>query len=720
MQDKIMELLKSEDRAFKLDEVKDYLNINEVEEYKEMYESLASLEKDLKVTRTNKGNYMLFNNPNIKIGIVSTNKKGYGFVRVVGSDDVFIPEKFMNNATHGDTVIIEVTAVTDKGSEGKILQVRERNIKELVGEYQLLENGLGYIKLDDEKIKLDIYITKENSLSAMDGHKVLVSLSHQRKDNSYDGKILRIIGHKNDPGVDISSIVAKMGIRDSFNDEVIKEVDELPDSVLEKDMINRRDLRNEIIFTIDGDDTKDIDDAISIKKLENGNYELGVHIADVSYYVQENTEIDKEAYLRGTSVYLIDRVIPMLPHKLSNGICSLNPNVDRLAISCVMEINDRGETLSADIFPSIIKSRKQMTYKNVNQILEENIVPDDYKEYQDKLLLMHDLAKKLRTYKEKRGYIDFSSSEIKILVDEKSVPIKIEKRIQRSGELLIEDFMIAANEAVAETISNMSLPFIYRVHGTPDAEKILTLTNFLRILGHDVPKKLNFTYPKSMQKLVLELKDSIDYKVVSKQILRSMKKAFYSEINIGHYGLASRDYTHFTSPIRRYPDTTVHRLLRKYLFEHKIDNNTIEYYNRILPSLGEHTSEMEVKADECEREVDSMKMAEYMTNHIGEKFSGMISSVLNFGFFVELDNLVEGLVHIDTLNNFIYDETNFMLKNNKTKKIYRLGDRVDVICTNASKENRTIDFIIDDGRTYQENNKTKRKVYGNSKQKSKL
>lgn len=427
-------------------------------------------------------------------------------------------------------------------------------------------------------------------MNAMPGHKVLVRLLN-RQDNGYNAEVLTIIGHKNDPGIDILSIVYKYGIEVEFNDEVKNELNAIPDSVSEEETKNRVDLRNEIIFTIDGDDTKDIDDAISIEKLENGNYKLGVHIADVSYYVKEKTALYETAMERGTSVYLADRVIPMLPHKLSNGICSLNPNVDRLAISCIMEIDNNGKLISHDIFESVIKSRIQMTYKKVNKVLEENIIPEGYEEFADKLRLMQELADILRKMKIKRGYIDFDIDESKIIVDDTGKAIDVTLRNRGTGEKLIEDFMIMANETVAEHIAAYEfLPFIYRIHGEPSEEKITQFISYVSACGYKLTGKFKDIKPSDMQNILSQLKDTKEFSIFSDLLLRCMQKAVYDTNNIGHFGLGSRCYTHFTSPIRRFPDTTVHRLLRKYLFNGKMDNDTIKYEEMNLPYIAEHSS----------------------------------------------------------------------------------------------------------------------------------
>ena len=695
MEEKILSLLSSSDKAYDVHEINDYLGLNSVDELKELLKCLNNLEDNLKVYRTKKDKYILFNNSNLRIGKMMANKKGYGFVDIEGPEDVFVAPTNMNSAIHGDTVIVEIISKKGLQLEGRIVKIVERKVKQVVGEVYI-KNHAFYVKLDDDKVKLDIKLDKDKTKGVVEGHKVLVKLTNKLEGNLYRGEVIKILGHKNDPGVDILSIVAKYNIPDTFSEKVIKELDYIPEEVKPDEIQGRTDLRDEVIFTIDGDDTKDIDDAISIEKLSNGNYKLGVHIADVSYYVKEGSALDDEAYLRGTSVYLADRVIPMLPHKLSNGICSLNPGVDRLALSCVMEINEQGETVDYSIFESVIRSRIQMTYKKVNLILEENIIPEDYEPYASKLLLMKELADILRKMKEKRGYIDFEIDEPKIIVDGTGKAIDVVRRERGTGEKLIEDFMIAANETVATHIYYMELPFLYRIHGVPNEEKIANFLKFVSVLGYNVKLSSKEIYPTTLQDLLNQLKDKKEYQILSSMLLRCMQKAVYDKTNIGHFGLGSKCYTHFTSPIRRYPDTTVHRLIRKYLFKNQIDKDTINYIDDKLVYIGEHTSDTERIAADCEREVDDMKMAEYMMDHIGEEYEGMITTVTNFGMFVELPNLVEGLVRIDDLTDdtYIFDEETFSLRGVNNKRGYRLGDKVKVVVKAANKEAKTIDFLI--------------------------
>ena len=698
MRDDIINILKNQDKAIDLDELQHLLDIKSVEDTKKLTEELRALEDETVIYCSNKGKYMMLEDSHLKKGLMRVNKKGFGFVEVEGmDDDIYIAQDDMNGAIHDDIVLVEVTSKMHLDRlEGRILKVLSRKNNRYIGLIEFDKNEIGHIKLDDNKIKLDIEVKKEDSLNAVDGHKVVVELGKKlNKEDKYEGKVVDIIGHINDPGVDILSIIYKYNIEIDFPEDVKKEVSEMPMEVLERDLKGRKDLRDMEIFTIDGDDTKDIDDAISIKILPNGNYELGVHIADVSYYVKEGSPLDNDAMDRGTSVYLVDRVIPMLPHELSNGICSLNPNVDRLAISCVMEFDHEGKQIKYDIFPSVIKSRIQMTYKKVNSILEDDKVPEGYEPYVDSLKKMAALAEILRKAKIKRGYIDFGVDEAKIIVDEKCVPTEIVLRDRGVGENLIEDFMIAANECVATHIYFMNLPFIYRVHEYPKDEKIRSFIGFVSSLGYTLTGNLNDVKPTTIQKILKQLEDKPEYKILSSLLLRSMQKAVYKPENLGHYGLASKCYTHFTSPIRRYPDTTVHRLLRTYLFENHMDMPTVRKWEEKLVYISEHSSEKERASVDCEREVDDMKMAEYMEKHIGEEYEGMISSVTSFGMFVELDNLIEGLVPIRDMKDFFhFDEDHMTLTGERSHIKYSIGERVIVKVVRASKEDKTIDFEI--------------------------
>lgn len=696
MKNRILNILKEENRAYSAIELKDILGLNTTEEITMMMNTLNELESDLTIYHTNKDKYIDFEYSHLKKGKLDLNDKGYGFVVLKDEPDIYIDAKNINHATDGDLVIAEVISKTSGAKkEGRILRIAKRSYGPLIGEF-VNQDGKPTIIPNDKKFKQKVVLTKESTKDCVEGYIVVVNVIKELDRNTVLGEINTIIGHKNDAGVDIEAIIYKHMFSPKFPDEVLEEVEKIPNEVRLEDKKGRRDLTDLTIFTIDGLDTKDIDDAISIKKLKNGNYELGVHIADVSYYVKPGTKLYDEAYERGTSVYLVDRVVPMLPHKLSNGICSLNPGVERLAQSCVMEINSKGKVVSHDIFESVIKSRKQMNYRDVNKWLDEKIVVDGYEEFTSDLTLMKELADILRKQRSIRGAIDFDTDEAKIIADDTGKPIDVVLRERASGEKMIEDFMIAANETVASHIFYMSLPFVYRVHGTPKEEKVNDFLNFVSSLGYKITGKVDINKPYSIQKVLDQLRTKKEYKILSSLMLRAMQKAVYQTDNIGHFGLASKIYTHFTSPIRRFPDTTVHRLLRTYLYENDESKKTIDYFKEYLPVLTEHASLKERDAIDCEREVEDMKMAEYMMDHIGEEYTGMISGVTSFGMFVELPNMIEGLVHISDIEGDYYnfDETTMSLVGQKHKKRYRIGDEVTVIVKSASKEESFIDFVL--------------------------
>lgn len=694
MKEKILEILKEETKGQNINEINNKLHLRGMEEITELEDNLKELVTEGILHMSKNREYMLMSNTkSLKVGKLRINKNGNGFVECE-PEDIFVHSNDLNGAINGDFVEVEIkTRLNDPEPEGYIRNILKRDLKNVVGEMVKDKKTLAF-KPDDEKLNIAVKLTKESMKGCVEGHKVIISIIKEIGNRTFLGKVEKIIGHKNDPGVDILTIAAKHSIETEFSEEVKRELKNIPDEVCENDLIGRTDLTKEMIFTIDGDDTKDIDDAISVKR-DGKNYVLGVHIADVSNYVKVGSALYDSAFSRGTSSYLADTVIPMIPHQLSNGICSLNPEVIRLTISCVMTIDGNGKVISYDIFPSYIKSRKQMTYKNVNKILDENIIPEGYGEFADTLKLMHELSKILRQEKINRGYIDFGIDEAKVIQDENGKAIDIVKRIQGTGEKLIEDFMIAANETVATHISNLDLPFIYRVHDIPNAEKIEDFSNLIKQMGYQIHTNLNKITPVTMQKLLNEFRDKDEFVILSDMLLRSMKKAIYSTNNIGHFGLASKNYTHFTSPIRRFPDLTVHRLLRTYLFENRIDMETINFNAKYLIDVAEHSSETEVNSVEAERDVLDMKMAEYMESHIGEEYEGIISGVTNFGMFVELDNLIEGLVHISTLDGFYtyVPEMLSLISANKKNK-YRIGDKVKIIVTNANKNQGIIDFEL--------------------------
>ena len=697
MEEKIIEILSDKNKSsLSITEINDKLNLETIEEYQRLQNTLEEMTSNgILYYSDKKKKYLLLSNSHLLSGKLLMTEKGFGFVEIdKDSKDIYISEKNLNTARANDLVLVELINKNKDKPEGKIIKVIKRDYTPLVGEV-FIEKDNYYVKPDNKKCP-DIYIPKEYINGAVEGHKVLV---RPLKDGNYVGEIIQIIGHKNDVGIDILSFVYEYGFRPNFPDEVIKELEDIPlelnDEMIKEGLDSGRlDLRDKVIFTIDGDDTKDIDDAVSISKLKDGNYELGVHIADVSYYVKPGTALDDEAYYRSTSVYLVDRVVPMLPHKLSNGICSLNPNVDRFAMSCIMKINPKGEVIDYNITPSIIRSRIQMTYNKVNSILEDNVITSEYEDFADDLRIMNELSDILRKKMINRGYIEFDSPEAKILVDDKCHPYKIELRSQRTGEKLIENFMIVANETVASHIYYQELPSIYRVHDKPDQMKIQSFLNFLALRGYVVTGKNKIVTAKDFQRILKQLTDKEDSKVLNDLAIRSQAKAKYSNENIGHFGLGSKCYSHFTSPIRRYPDLILHRLVRDYSINYS--NKVVEYWDTNLYSMCEHTSQKELDSVNCERDVEKMKKAEYMEDHIGEVYPGVISGVTPFGIFVELDNTVEGLVKLEDIpgDYYIYDESGYMVYGKKTNKRYIFGDAVTVKVIGASRENSTVDFIL--------------------------
>lgn len=706
MKEKIIDLL-TEHTSLTIIEINNLLSLETLDEYKTLQNNLDELTSEgILYYSDKKKKYLLLENSHLLKGVLDLNEKGFGFIVIgSGSKDVYVNEKNLNGAEDEDTVLFEYINKDVNHPEGRIIKVIKKNLEPIIGEL-IKDNNDFFVRTSKRK---DIYIPKDYLNGAVEGHIVIVE---PLKEGRRIGKITKIIGHKNDVGVDILSFVYEYNFRPEFPEEVTNELDSIPLFLEDKDITEelsrgRRDLRDKIIFTIDGADTKDIDDAISLEKDEKGNYVLGVHIADVSYYVKEGTEIDKEAYFRGTSVYLVDRVLPMLPHKLSNGICSLNENEDRFAMSCVMTIDNNGNVIHSDIFPSIIKSRKKMTYECVNQILEENIVPNGYEEFSDILLNMFELSKILRKKMVLRGYIEFESDEAKIIVDEKCHPIEIKRRQQRSGEELIENFMIAANETVGSSIFYKNLPGIYRVHDKPNEKRLEEFLKFLSLHGYVVTGKNKIETSKDLQKILEQLEDVPEAIVLHDMAIRCQAKAKYTDVNIGHFGLGSKCYSHFTSPIRRYPDLILHRLVKDYNYNYS--ERIIEKNREVLPIMSEHCSEREVEAQNCERDVDDMKKAEYMMDHIGDVYDGIISGVQEFGIFVELDNTCEGLIKKENIKGdyFVYNPDMLSLVGKRTNKRYMFGDKIKVEVLSADKDKAQIDFIIYEDK--KENKKGKKK-----------
>ncbi|MBO8156836.1 MAG: ribonuclease R [Bacillaceae bacterium] len=703
MKKKVLSFFKeNSSRPLSVHEMEEALELYDADDFTLLVKALNELEQAGELVRTRKNRYGLPERMNLIRGKIQMHSKGFAFLIPddEGQDDIFIHQNDLNSAMNGDRVLVRIES---RGKdhlkpEGTVIRILERNVDRIVGTYE--DNGhFGFVIADDKRIPNDIFIPKKSANGAVDGHKVIARITKYPEGRmSAEGEILEILGHKNDPGIDILSIIHKHGIKPEFPVEVLEHANRVPDEADPEEIARRRDLRDETIITIDGADAKDLDDAVTVKRLENGNYKLGVHIADVSYYVTENSPIDKEAFERGTSVYLTDRVVPMIPHRLSNGICSLNPRVNRLTLSCEMEINPKGEVVEHEIFDSVIKTRERMTYKDVNRILvdKDEELRETYAEIVPMLEDMEELAAILRKKRMDRGAIDFDFKEAKILVNDQGEAIDIVLRERSVAEKLIEEFMLAANETVAEHFHWMQVPFIHRVHEDPDPMKLQHFFEFITNFGYTVKGTANEVHPKALQGLLEEVKGKKEDMVISMVMLRSMQQARYETQSLGHFGLSTDFYTHFTSPIRRYPDLIVHRLIRTYLLKGKLDSKTQDHWKDKLPDIARHSSEMERRAEEAERETDDLKKAEYMQSKIGEEFDGVISSVTNFGMFVELPNTVEGLVHVSYLTDDYYhfDERHYAMIGERTGNVYRIGDEVRVRVINVNIDERAIDFEL--------------------------
>lgn len=693
MKEKILELL--EDKTYtrrKIDELADYFHMTSSKDYVEFIKLINHMEEEGLIIRSRVNDYYLINQLNFYSGVIDLNKKGFAFVKVDEEREFYINESNMKDAYNKDTVLIEKITSHGNREEGRIVRVLKRGQMRYVGEVKRGKRDF-YVAVDDAKFQKPIFVDAAHMHGAVLGHKVVVEIKQFKP--QIKGDIVKIIGHHNDPGVDILSIVHAHDVNIEFPEEVYQQIESIGDEIDPSDLENRVDLRNEMIVTIDGDDAKDLDDAISLKKLENGNYQLGVHIADVSYYVSEGSPLDKEAVKRGTSIYLVDRVIPMLPHKLSNGICSLNPHADRYTISCIMEIDKNGEVVNHDIIPSVIHSSYRMTYNNVNAILDgDRHLQEEYKEVVPLFFLMQELATLLMKKKDERGAIDFDVNEAKVLVDEKGKPVDVVLRTRGASDKIIEEFMLKANETVAQHFKWLDLPFIYRVHEQPKLKKLQQFVTIVKPLGYTIKGSLEHVYPQELSAIVEASKDTEEHTVISTLLLRCMQKARYDRQCLGHFGLADEFYTHFTSPIRRYPDLLVHRCIRTFLFQQNFEATA--HFEEVIPYLAEQSSFREREAVDIEREVTDMKMAEYMESHIGEEFEGVISSITQFGFFVELPNTVDGLVHMTELTDdfYHYDEKNIVLRGERTGKTYKLSDKVKVRVIGSSKKERTVDFQL--------------------------
>ncbi|EKF8778320.1 ribonuclease R [Staphylococcus pseudintermedius] len=708
LKEEIIAIIKSADyEPMSVSDFQDALGLSSADSFRDLIKILVELEQTGMVTRTKQDRYQKQQqktNSGLVRGTLSQNKKGFAFLRPDDQEmeDIFIPPTKINRAMDGDVVLVEVKKSRGdfrKGKfEGEVKAIESHSIKQVVGTFSEARH-FGFVVPDDKRIMQDIFVPKGQELGAVEGHKVLVQITqYSDGTNSPEGQISAILGHKNDPGVDILSIIYQHGIEIEFPDDVLKEAENVPETIQPDELKGRRDLRDELTITIDGADAKDLDDAIAVKKLDNGNTELTVSIADVSYYVTEGSVLDREAYDRATSVYLVDRVIPMIPHRLSNGICSLNPEVDRLAMSCRMEIDAQGQVVKHEIFESVIHSNARMTYDAVNRIITDKdaVTRAQYPEIVPMLDLAQTLSQQLIAMRKKRGEIDFDIKEAKVIVNEEGIPKEVVTRERGEGERLIESFMLIANETVAEHFNQMEVPFIYRIHEQPKSERLRQFFDFITNFGIMVKGTGEDIHPSTLQNIHEEIAGRPEDMVISTMMLRSMQQARYDADNLGHFGLAADYYTHFTSPIRRYPDLIVHRLVRKYLIEKSMDGRAMHEWEEKLPQIAEHTSNRERRAIDAERDTDELKKAEFMIQHIGDEFEGVISSVANFGMFVELPNTIEGMVNMQNMSDDYYhfDERQMALIGERKAKVYRIGDVVKVKVIHVDVDERQIDFQI--------------------------
>lgn len=674
------------------------------QEDREKFENLINeLIAEGRVFETKKGKLASPKDLQMATGTFIGHARGFGFVTPdAGGEDIFIPASETMGAMQKDRVLYKMLHKAEKGkkADGVIVRILERGQQRIVGTFEAGSKGYGFVVADDKKIAKDIFISRENTKGAVTGHKVVVEITDYGEDRrNPEGKVIEILGHVNDPGVDVLSVIRRYELAVEFPEEVYAEIEHLGTEVAEADKKGREDLRDLLTITIDGADAKDLDDAVSLKRLGNGNFELGVHIADVSHYVRENTALDKEAYARGTSVYLVDRVIPMLPHKLSNGICSLNPHVDRLALSCLMEVNGRGEVVSHRILESVINSDYRMTYTAVREILEDGTpaLLEQYVEILPMLEDMEELRQILGEKRRKRGSVNFDLPESKIILDENGKPIDIKPYEKSIATNMIEEFMLVCNETIAENSFWQEMPFMYRSHQEPDEDKLEKMEQFLRGFGYYLRKKDGEIHPRELQKVLQKAEDTDEERIITRMVLRSMMQARYTAENGGHFGLAAKYYCHFTSPIRRYPDLEIHRMIKKMLHG-ELDEKASAYYRRKMPDWAKHCSKQERVAEDAERDTDALKKVEFMEDKVGQIYEGIISGVTNWGIYVELPNTIEGMIALSQMDDDYYefDEKKMLVFGKRTKKSYRLGDKVVVSVAKVDRMMGTIDFVFEE------------------------
>lgn len=699
--DIILEFMKDENYTpMKAKEIAIILGVPK-KEYNQFTQILKELEENYKIVKNKKNRYRLIGE-NFKEGIYRKNQKGFGFVKIEGEEDeIYISKENSLRVLNGDRVLVEIIEEKNKikNAEGIIKKIIKHEKDTVVGTFQKNEN-FGFVVPDDKSLGTDIFISKSNFGKARNGHKVLVQITkYPEKGKNAEGKIIEVLGAPNQAGVDMLSLIKEYNLPSTFPEQVVEEAKKFGDKIDQKDIQNRVDCRGNIIFTIDGEDAKDLDDAVRVTKLQNGNYRLDVHIADVSYYVREGSLLDKEAQIRGTSIYMLSRVIPMLPRELSNGICSLNAGEDRFTLSCSMEIDSKGKTISVEIYKGIINVTERMNYHDVQKILDKSDkqVLKRYEKYIADFELMAELATILKNRRLEQGYLNLDIPESKIELDKDGWAINVGKYETSFSNEIIEQFMLSANEAIAEKFYWLEAPFIYRVHEDPDIDKVKDLNKFLFNFGLKIKITNDKVYPTEVSKILEEIKGKEEEKVVSTLILRTLKVAKYESENKGHFGIASKYYCHFTSPIRRYPDLFIHRIISKYLEEnYVVDEKWVEEYQEKATQRAASSSEREKVATKVERDSEDLKKAEYMESKIGEEYEGIVSSVTQFGIFVELENTVEGLIRFENLGNeyFIYDEERKRLIGERTNKTYKIGDKVKIRVISANKMLRQIDFEI--------------------------
>lgn len=695
--------------SFSAEKLAAAINMGAADQFTQVVQTLAQLEREHEVEVTDRGEFQAVPTKPILTGIFHGNDKGFGFVAYDSEEpDIYINPDHTKHALNGDEVQVDILRPArpgdSRGPEGQVIEIVTHRYDQVVGEFKAdaTDGYIGEVVLKDKKIASYKFMVTDAGLHPSEGEIVtadVVTYPTDAQPKTMSGVAKEVIGDKDQPGIDILSVVYAHNIPHEFPQDVIEQAEKIEESISDDEKKDRIDITEQSLVTIDSIESKDLDDAVVAWKLDNGNYHLGVHIADVSHYVTENTPLDKEAYKRGTSVYLTDRVIPMLPRRLSNGICSLNPGVERLSMSCEMEITPEGKVVKHRIFPSVMKSHARMTYKSVNAILEahDEKTRAEYKELVPMFEDMAQLHRALLKNRKHRGAIDFDAPEAKIIVDEQGHPTDIELRDRGLSERMIESFMLAANETVAEHFKHLHVPFLYRVHETPDGDRIKTFFEFLSVFGHTVHGDANNLKPKMLQNVLKEVAGEPEEQMVQTMMLRSMKQAKYSDQSLGHFGLGAEFYTHFTSPIRRYPDTTVHRLIKWYA-KHGTGNEAKAKYEDALPEIAEHTSVAERRGIDTERDVDSMKKAEYMEDHVGETFEAVVSSVMKFGLFVALPNTVEGLIHISAMQDDYYEyvEKHMALVGRKFHRIFQIGQPIQVKLIRVDKDQREVDFELVD------------------------